>query len=187
MALVRIAAVNYALDQALGRPVTEIRLPRIDNSSLTIAESLPVPDATLPDVLKTGSLWTSILTGYYPTPSTTAFDALVSSGELGLIRDNDLVRDLQAYRLALSQILETQSGTLRPMRNDASRVGVSYGLAQFGHVDEAAFLELVSENPDLAATVEAQLGWAVLHIVLLGNVDQRAVALLETLEGRSRP
>ena len=187
VARVRIAAANYALDQALGRSVTAIRVPTIDNPLITVADSLLVPDVLLPDALKTGSLWTSILTGYYPAPSTTAYDALVGSGELGLIRDEALVRDIQTYQLVLDGLNVTHAGTLRPMRDEAQRVGISLGLAPFGTVDEAEFLRLVSAHPELAATVEAQLGWAAIHIALLERIDQHAAALLETLEADTRP
>jgi hypothetical protein len=181
LALIRISAANYTLEK-MGKKVAVVRFPQIDNAIMRIAYDSPVPDSPPPDDRTRGALWAVVVSYYFPTPSTTALDTLLSSGGPGLIRDESIVRELQNYRLVLSGLAETHTGTLRPLRNDALRVGNAYGLASFGEIAETDFLKLVSENLELAATVESQLDWTVMHIALLDSVDERAATLLERLE-----
>jgi hypothetical protein len=67
------------------------------------------------------------------------------------------------------------------MINDVQAVGESYGLAAFADIDEAAFLKLVKETPQLSATIESQLGWMALQNTQMQAVDDTAAALLDRL------
>jgi hypothetical protein len=123
------------------------------------------------------------VTGIYPTPSTTAFDVLIGAGEIGLIRDATLVRDIQNYRVVLASYNATQNQSLRPMINDVRAVGEPYGLAAFADIDEAPLVKLVGKMPQLSATIESQLGWMALQLTQLQSVDRAAAALLSRIEG----
>ncbi len=59
-----------------------------------------------------GELWRYSVLVSNAQPSTTAFDALVSGGELGLLRDDGLVRDLQSYRKLTGALIKAQDVTL---------------------------------------------------------------------------
>jgi len=98
------------------------------------------------------------VTGYYPTPSTTAFDSLLSAGELRIIRDADLIREIQAYRLVLSGLNATQDNALRPMIIGVREIGEAQGLSAFGQVEEAELIRKVAASPQLTATIESQIG-----------------------------
>ena len=132
-------------------------------------------------------LWTRITYGLYPQPSTTAFDSLLSAGDLGLIRNDALVHEIQRYRLALKGLDSTQDNGLRPVALTARGVGEAAGLAAFGRVDEAELVAMVRASRPLAATIESQLGWATIHIVQIDSADERAAQLLARLESEVTP
>lgn len=115
-------------------------------------------------------------------PSTTAFDALVSGGELGLLRDDDLVRDLQNYRYLTNGLIKAQDVTFRPARDTAIEIGLEYGLSPFHGVDPAELFSLVSDHPKLVATLRTQRGWGQGHLSMLGGAHISAMSLLEQIE-----
>ena len=114
-------------------------------------------------------------------PSTTAFDSIVSSGELGILRDKTLVQNLQEYRQITTALQKAQDVTFRPARNNAIDIGQQYGLSVFGGVEKALLIELVSTNPQLAATLQTQLGWAKGHFVMVAAAQKNAKALLDQI------
>lgn len=129
-----------------------------------------------------GELWGySILVGN-AQPSTTAFDALVSGGELGLLQDDDLVRDLQNYRYLTGSLVKAQDVSFRPARDRAIDVGIEHGLSPHYGSDKAEFLRLVSESPQLIATLRTHYGWAQGHLTMLGGAHNSATSLLEQIE-----
>ncbi len=127
-------------------------------------------------------LWTTAILVYNAQSSTTAFDSLVNSGELGVIQNATLVRGLQEYRFITAALEKAQDVTFRPARNTAIEIGHNYGLAAFGGVDEDALLELVAANPQLSAVLQTQLGWAKGHFIILMSANERAVSLLREIE-----
>ncbi|KXI26920.1 hypothetical protein [Paraglaciecola hydrolytica] len=114
-------------------------------------------------------------------PSTTAFDSIVSAGELGILRDKTLVQNLQEYRHITAALQKAQDVTLRPARNNAIEIGQQYGLSVFGGVEKETLLKLVSTSPELAATIQNQLGWAKGHFVMISAAQKNAKALLEKI------
>lgn len=129
-----------------------------------------------------GELWGySVLVGN-AQPSTTAFDALASGGELGLLRDDGLVKDLQNYRYLSNSLVKAQDVTFRPARDTAIEIGLEYGLTPYHGGDKAEFFGLVSDHPKLLATLRTQLGWAHGHLTMLGGAHISATSLLEQIE-----
>lgn len=114
-------------------------------------------------------------------PSTTAFDSIVSSGELSILTNKELVQSLQEYRYITSALQKAQDVTFRPARDNAINIGQQYGLSVFGGVEKAQLFELVSTNPQLLATIQTQLGWAKDHFVLLSATQSRAKVLLNKI------
>ncbi|MDZ4363625.1 hypothetical protein [Brevundimonas sp.] len=181
-ALRRVAAAGHVLERATGRRLTTLHGPRIDNRNLSLGIGTPVPVTGPPDEADLLALWPAVVTGYYPTPSTTAFDALTSAGRLDLIRDAGLVRQLQAYRLVLDGLGATQNNALRPQIIGVRQVGETHGLSAFAPVDEDVLIREVAASPQLRATLESQLGWAVIHLAQIDSADRLAVALLARLD-----
>jgi len=129
-----------------------------------------------------GELWgVSVLVGNVQ-PSTTAFDALASGGELGLLRDDGLVKDLQKYRYLTKSLVKAQDVTFRPARGTAIEIGLEYGLTPYHGTYKAEFFSVVSDNPKLLATLRTQLGWAQGHLTMLGAAHISATSLLEQIE-----
>ncbi len=187
VALGRIAAANHVLEQARGSRVTNIEVPGVTTSSFELARQMAVPATPPLDAVDRQGLWTRITYGLYPQPSTTAFDSLLSAGDLGLIRNDALVHEIQRYRLALKGLDSTQDNGLRPVALTARGVGEAAGLAAFGRVDEAELVAMVRASRPLAATIESQLGWATIHIVQIDSADERAAQLLARLEAEATP
>lgn len=129
-----------------------------------------------------GQLWSRSITIVFARPSTTAFVSLETSGELGLLQNKSLVRQLQEYRQKTAGLQKTQDVTLRPARDRASESGHLYGLSLFGEVDEEALIDLVSATPSLAAVLQSQLGYGKAHFTNLSAANELAERLLKQIE-----
>lgn len=182
VSLRRAAAAHYVIEQATGKSIDHLNPNTASSPSLEMRAGMPLPDLPPIDDQARRGLWAAIVSSYFPIPSTTAFDSLISAGETDLIRDAKLVRAIQDYRLAVNGANVTQLYSLRPMLNQVRALGESFGLAALGDVEEAALLKLVADTPQLAATIESQLGWIVIYITQIDAVDKRAAALLERLD-----
>ncbi|MDP3492354.1 MAG: hypothetical protein Q8R82_04515 [Hyphomonadaceae bacterium] len=180
----RMAAAHYTIAQATGKSIDHFNTQTASTASVNLSGRLAMPELPPLDDGARRGLWGAIVTGIYPTPSTTSFDALIGAGEIGLIRDTALVRQIQNYRVVLASYNATQNQSLRPMINDVRAVGEAYGLAAFADIDEAAFLKLVGETPQLSATIESQLGWMALQNTQLQSVDGAAAALLDRINAK---
>ena len=178
----RMSASHYTILQATGKSVDHLNTQTASTASVNLTGTLAMPELPPLDDGARRGLWGAIVTGIYPTPSTTSFDALIGAGEIGLIRDATLVREIQNYRVVLASYNATQNQSLRPMINDVRAVGESFGLAAFADIDEAVFLKLVGETPQLSATIESQLGWMALQLTQMQAVDGAAAALLTRIE-----
>ena len=128
------------------------------------------------------SLWSSAVVIGNVERSDTAFGALVNSGELGILQNKEIVRQLQEYQLITSAIEKSQDVTFRPARNQAIEVGQKFGLSVFSTVDEKIFLNLVGAEPELAATLQSQMGWATGHYVMIAAAEQSAHELLQNIQ-----
>ena len=128
------------------------------------------------------ALWSTSIMVSNAQPSATAFDSLVAAGELGILQNADLVRRLQEYQFTTAALEKAQDITYRPRRDNAINTGQRFGLSAFGAVEEQYFLDLVTTTPQLAATVDSQLGWAQGHFVMLSAAYENANALLEVIE-----
>jgi len=177
-----MSAAHYVIKQATGKSVDRLNTQTASTASVNVTGTLVMPELPPLDVGARRGLWGAIVTGIYPTPSTTSFDALIGAGEIGLIRDATLLREIQNYRVVLANYSATQNMSLRPMINDVRAVGESYGLVAFADIDEAGFLKLVGETPQLSVTIESQLGWMALQLTQMQAVDSTAAALLTRIE-----
>lgn len=126
-------------------------------------------------------LWTDVVIGYFPTPSTSTFDAIVGAGDIRVIRDRELVREMQLYRNRTDGVLQ-QNQKIFDIRANVLNVGVRYGLAPYMEMPAAEYYQLVARNPELAAAIRLQATFAIFHHGEIAGADTRAVQLQERLE-----
>ena len=183
----KIAAITYIAERA---PNLE---SKNETDSITvaawdyddyIAASRELAENSLSDRASSfrSALWSTSVLVSNAQPSATAFDSLVAAGELGILKNADLVRRLQEYQFTTAALEKAQDITYRPRRDHAINTGQIYGLSAFGDVEEQYFLDLVAATPQLAAVVDSQFGWAQGHFVMLSAASENAKALLEIIE-----
>lgn len=179
-----IAAANYAFELAELAPVTQLIMPIEEIGSLDISSSL-VSAPT--DLLLTNPdrIWSSSVVRYYPAQSNSALDSLVAAGNLSLIRDADIVRQLQIYRQRWVALEGTQKSTHREFRDQTLFVGQKFGLSPFSEITPDALAILIAENPELAGALKTLTEYTILHLRQIESQYRLAGDLLETLPQKS--
>ena len=124
-------------------------------------------------------MWTGVVIGYFPRPSTATYDAMAGAGDFKIIRDRDLVRDIQIYH-SLTDSVSAQNDKLLGIRATTLGIGARHGLAPFQSMPVASYLRLVADTPQLAAAIRIQATFAIYHHGEIRSADARA----EQLEGR---
>lgn len=183
----KISALNHILEKADNLPKSSFADDYRDggrayNEYLEDSDELHARGFAERSLLIKGQLWSRAVNVVNARPSTTAFVSLENSGELALLQNKGLVRQLQEYRQKTAGLLKTQDITLRPARDRASETGHLYGLSLFGEDDEDALIELVSTTPSLAAVLQSQLGYGKVHFTNLSAANELAVLLLKQIE-----
>ncbi len=179
MAKLNIAASNYVLAAANMSPVEKITIP-VD-TVLGASEFIAPQPEPIPPEFKS-QLWKRITIHYFPTQSDSAFDALVADGNLGLIADRDLVRDLQRYKLLWRSLEGTNNTTLHPLRDQTVFIGQRFGLSPFQEIDEQSLLALFDENPELVGAMRTLLEFTFLHHAQMVNAYQQCDELIQQIE-----
>ena len=169
----RIAAANYLLE-ASGRS-----LPPGDlEVSLTIFEApdIPrVPDDELDRILG----WLNLVRVTVSTRN--GYESLISSGNLGLIRNRELARDLQRYYGQYDDLLDTQK-VFRGFRNEGVRHAYQWGISAFDVRPVEDVVALVRDEDAFAAYVRTVREWAIAHANLLDDLKQETDVLLAAIE-----
>ena len=183
----KISAVNHILQKTEKLPRTSFADDYSDEGKgyaeyLEESDELRARGFAERSRLMKRQLWSRSIMTIFARPSATGFVSLENSGELGLLQNKALVRELQEYRQKTAGLLKTQDATLRPARDRASESGHLYGLSLFGEVDEEALIELVSETPSLAAVLQSQLGYGKAHFTNLSAANELAELLLKQIE-----
>lgn len=183
----KISVLNHVLEKTETLPTASFADDYSDEGKgyaeyLEESDELRTRGFTERSELMKGQLWSRSITTIFARPSSTGFVSLENSGELGLLQNKGLVRELQEYRQKTAGLLKTQDATLRPARDRASESGHLYGLSLFGEVDEEALIDLVSTTPSLAAVLQSQLGYGKAHFVNLSAANELAEFLLKQIE-----
>ena len=186
-ALDKISALTHILETTDGLPSSSFADDysdggRVYSKHLEDSDELRLRGFSERSQLLKEQLWSRSITSIFARPSTTAFVSLETSGELGLLQNKGLVRQLQEYRQKTAGLLKTQDVTLRPARDRASETGHVYDLSLFGDVDEDVLIELVSTTPTLTAVLQSQLGYGKAHFVNLSAANELAELLLKQIE-----
>lgn len=177
MALRRVSAANASLEGA-GQP------------SIAFGWEMPSTDlvdyafdfSKLPEIAETqrDRLWTDVVLGYFPTPSTSTYDAIVGAGDIKVLRDRELVREIQLYRNLIGGVIQ-QNEKIFAIRANVLNIGARYGLAPFLEVPAADYYQLVASQPELAAAIRLQATFAIFHYGEIAGADARAAALQHRL------
>ena len=191
--VIRAASINYIFENTPNAAVSELNF-NADQISLGQSWS-----SDIEETVRTGSnaevfnfedyadharksLWSSAILLGNVQRSASALDALVNSGDLGILRNKQIVQQLQEYRLITLALEKSQDVTFRPARDASIAVGQKFGLSVFNRVDEEKFLELVAAEPELSATLQSQLGWTRGHYLMLSAANQSAHELLQNIQ-----
>ncbi|UPT64857.1 MAG: hypothetical protein M0D54_10400 [Hyphomonadaceae bacterium JAD_PAG50586_4] len=180
-ALMSIRAANAALIAAGQPPTVAVQFPN-SNVGLLDYRSLDVSGAALEPIDTNASAWTWITARYFPSASSAAFDTLVNTGRLGIIRNVELVRKFQLYRQRWESLEGSQRAIYRELRDRAVYVGEASGLSPFTNIEPAALGALVRESPILRTTMRTHLEYTILHLSQMAAMDAQAAATLEMID-----
>ncbi len=180
-ALMSIRAANAALIAAGEPPTVAVRFPNPNVGQLDY-RSLDVSASVLEPLDKDASAWTQITARYFPGASSAAFNTLVSTGRLGIIRNVELVRKFQLYRVHWQSLDGSQRSVYRELRDRAVYAGEESGLSPFTNVDPATLGALVRESPVLRATMRTHLEYTIIHLSQMAALDAQTAATLEMID-----
>lgn len=121
-------------------------------------------------------LWSDVILGFHPTPSTSTYDTIVGAGETKIIRDRKIVREIQVYH-NLAQSVHQQNGKLLSVREDMMNIGASVGLAPYLKMPAEEYFKLVAGDPQLAAAIRIMATFTIYHHGEIKTADASAAAL----------
>lgn len=168
-----IGAGNYVLAKLGEPPVSTASFGQIPAG---------MPEALELDEDEKNRLWSSLVAAYFPAPGTTAYDALMSTGNLGIISDPELVDAIQNYYQLRRGMDGSHNYTMRPLRNEMLTLGQEFGLSPFRDVPEAEILEKVAAHDELRAAIDNQLGYKVLHYNEMSRIYDASTEILDRLD-----
>ena len=125
-------------------------------------------------------LWSDVVIGYHPTPSTSTFDTMVGAGDMKIIRDRAIVREIQAYHNVAQSVIE-QTNKLLSIRENVMYIGASSGLAPYLKMPAEEYFRLVAGDPKLAAAVRIMATFVIYHLGEVKAADARATELQRRL------
>ncbi|MCA8899925.1 MAG: hypothetical protein KDA53_01605 [Hyphomonas sp.] len=185
MAEINVRAAYYTLDRAGLAPAATIALP-VNVATFPTGQVGMAAPAEMSDEDKQ-HLWALSVVRMYPGQNSTAFDTLMATGRLDLVRDHDFVAKLQAYRAQWEDVEAAQNTTFRSFRNQAVFVGQKQGLSPFIEMPEEEFLALVRDTPELAGTLRTMMEFSILHGQVLQSTRQTTLDLLHSLGAEEAP
>jgi len=183
-ALDRIGAANYMFREAgVTSAVDSITLSRASVSdAFTDRSTFEIPAGSEITAAEAGRLWELQASAYNYDMHRSAFDALVSSGKIELVRDDRLMQALREYYYLVGALTETQSRTLVPFHNYALEQGLQRGLSPRGLYSDDTLIQLVRTDRAFAAIVAGMRERAALQILLISALNAKAEEVLALLE-----
>jgi len=169
----RIGAANVSLVAAGLSPI-EFDLQQLNADLARCAFETPAL-ASFP-AGRLDSLWSDVVIGYHPTPSTSTYDTMVGAGDIRIIRDRAIVREIQVYHNAAQAVIE-QNSKLLSVRENVMYVGASSGLAPYLNTPADEYSRLIAENMELAAAIRILATFAIYHLGDVKAADDRAAEL----------
>lgn len=169
----RVSAANASLTGAGLAPLEftpERSNSDAENYSFDPSETPEFPESQLDQI------WTAVVIGFHPTPSTSTYDAIVGAGDLKLIHDRQIVKAIQQYHNDTESIVE-QNEKLISLREDVLNVGAIYGLAPYARLPANDYFQLVASEPRLAATIRIQTTFTIYHYGEIRTADTEAAEI----------
>ncbi len=174
-----VNAANIVLEQSDLEPVTRVsfsvRNPQT-NSEITVAP----PNALNAD--QTSAIWTHITTRYYPAQNDAALNALVATGNFSIVKDRQIVRDLQRYKTFWANLMMSHDTTYRPFRNRIVFVGQKHGLSPFVNTDLDALVQIVKLDLEMQGAIRTTAEFAAFHHESLESLQDEARLLIDRIE-----
>jgi len=171
-AVARIAAADY-LTEAAGFDA----LP----AALTVSTTVfPAPDTPAIQEEDLDNLlgWLNLVRVTVSTRN--GYESLISSGNLGLLQNRELARQIQQYYGRYDDLLDTQK-LFREFRNEGSRAAFAYGLSVFDERPVEDVVAVVREHEAFAAYVRSVRSWAIAHANMLEDLRVETEALLAAI------
>ena len=177
-AVARIAAADYLLDAA-GRPPAPPEL-RLSVTTFAAPDTPAIPEERLDAILG----WLNLVR--VTVSARNGYESLISSGNLGLLANRELARDIQRYYGSYDDLLDTQK-LFRAFRNEGVRAGYAYGLSAFDRRPIAEVVAVVRESDEYAAYVRTTREWAIAHAGMLDELRVETEGLLAEIERELEP
>ena len=174
----RIGAANLSLVAAGLSPI-EFDLQQLNAELARYEFEMPALASFPADRLD--SLWSDVVIGYHPTPSTSTYDTMVGAGDIRIIRDRSVVREIQVYHNSAQAVID-QNSKLLSLRENLMWTGASSGLAPYLKTSADEYSRLVSGNMELAAAIRILAVFAIYHLGDVKIADARAAELQIRLE-----
>ncbi len=179
----RIGAINFVLTQATGEATpTGIVVPVAAHSNLFSSE-IPFPEAPAPTEENYPSLWATINFVRTVDSKSGTYNALIGSGDIGLIRDQNLIRELHSYYQLTDGVSGVQDKLFSFGEGSLIGAGRRYGLSPYESVDADDLITLVRENNELVVYLRQERQQASLQYGLMVGLDRRAERLVSIVDG----
>lgn len=174
----RVRAANASLVGA-GLPPIEFEWKK--STADTIDYSFEVSELPHFPADRLDRLWSDVVIGFHPTPSTSTYDTMVGTGETKIIRDREIVREIQTYRNMAQAVVE-QNSKLLSIRENVLYVGAASGLAPYLKMPADSYFRLVAGDPKLAAAIRIMATFVIYHHGELKTADAHAAELQRRLK-----
>lgn len=169
----RVSAANASLTGA-GLPAIEFDWKK--STTDTVDYTFEISKLSDLPADRLDRLWSDIVLGYHPTLSTSTYDTMVGAGDIKVVRDPQLIGQIQSYHNVVEAV-NTQNNKLLSIREDVMNVGATLGLAPYLAVPAEEYFRLVAENPNVAAAIRIMATFAIYHHGELRTADAQAAAL----------
>ena len=115
-----------------------------------------------------------------------AYDTVINTGGIGLIRDTRTLRKIQDYYAAVDKVLHFEVG-LEQNRDKLIDVERRLGISPADPMSVDALVTALAADPEFRATAENYWLYTNRHLKLMRELQQQATALADSLQGRSAP
>ncbi|HIG23368.1 hypothetical protein [Henriciella sp.] len=171
----RLAAIAAILGDAFGEAQ-----PESLKTSASVGDhetEFPFPPGLELNEAERDSFLSYALLGRIFNETNTTFASLQSTGDIVILRNQDLAYELARYYATVDNVKELEEGTVRRARDEAATVAKRNGLNPFGRNDYDAVVAAVAADPELAASLRALRSMAVLDYSAVTTVSGWAAEL----------
>ncbi len=172
-AVARIAAADYLIEAAGYGELPDTLTLSV--TTFTAPEIPEIRDHDLDNILG----WLNLVRVTVSTRN--GYESLISSGNLGLLQNRELARQIQQYYGRYDDLLDTQK-LFREFRSEGARAAYTYGLSVFDERPVEDVVAVVREHEAFAAYVRTTREWAIAHASMLEDLRVETVALLASIE-----